>query len=121
MEAISDERRCQMTASNRDESGDCADFREEGDFFLATLPATGFEARELDVAVAARTVTFRGHKVESSFDRKLHLPADADAHHLTASLEDGVLQLRARREPALRRVVPVKKGHVSLYAEAAGN
>jgi HSP20 family molecular chaperone IbpA len=96
-------------------------FREEDRSFLADVPAFGFAPRELDVEVAGHTVTIRGRKAGRVFGLELHLPAEADPNHLTASVSDGVLHLRTRPDPALGRRIPVKRGHGPLYAEAAGN
>ncbi|MEX2103249.1 MAG: Hsp20/alpha crystallin family protein [Gaiellaceae bacterium] len=95
------------------------DFREEGDAFVASIPATGFETPQLEVEVAGHTVTVRGRGSERTFARELHLPADADPDDLTATLAQGVLQLRARREPPLRRPVPIEIGGTLINAEAA--
>ena len=109
------------TTSRQDEKRDSADFRGERCAFLAVVPALGFAPRELEVNVAGHTVAVRGRKAGRVFGLDLHLPADADPDHLTASISDGALELRTRREPALRRRVPVKSSRGPLYPEAAGN
>jgi HSP20 family molecular chaperone IbpA len=117
-----DERRCSMVVtSHRLERHAGTDFKEEAGTFLATVPAAGYEPHELEVAVAGHTVSVLGRKSSSAFGRELHLPADADPDHVTARLEDGVLHLRTRQEPALRHRVRVTRGHGPVYAEAAGN
>lgn len=108
-------------ASDRDDAATKADFHQKAEAFLASVPAAGFEPRELEVEVAGHTVTVRGRRPGTAFGRQLHLPADADPDDLTASLDHGVLCLRARREPALRRPVPVEESHGLFHSEAAAS
>jgi hypothetical protein len=97
-----------------------SDFREEGGAFLATIPVPTFAAYQLDVIVAGHLVSVRGEGTSTAFRRSLDLPANADPDYVTASLTDGVLELRAPRKISLPHQVWVETsdGPISAMATA---
>jgi hypothetical protein len=97
-----------------------SDFREEGGAFLATIPVPTFAAYQLDVIVAGHLVSVRGEGTRTAFRRSLDLPADADPDYVTASLTEGVLELRAPRKISLPHQVWVEASDGPISARATG-
>lgn len=98
-----------------------ADVYQTDDELIVTIEVPGFAPEELAVEVAERELRVRGEhaeaserdgelrrRLERSFERRFRLPETADAGHLTARLECGVLVVRAPRVTAAGpRRVPV--------------
>jgi HSP20 family molecular chaperone IbpA len=61
-------------------------------------------AEQFAVTLLDRTVTIAGE----GFSREVALPPEADVEHLTATLVDRVLELRAPRTPPRGRPIPVR-------------
>ena len=71
----------------------------------------GFEEKQLGIEVSDHTLTVRGEvaeekeerdkafllheRLERTFERRFHLPAEADAKRLTATFEKGMLEIHA--------------------------
>jgi HSP20 family protein len=101
------------------------DIYETGDKFVVTLELPGLEADDVDVSVEDSTLTVRGerrfysevdeesfHRVErryGQFVRSLSLPSTADAEHIQASFDKGVLTIEVpKAEQAKPRKITVK-------------
>jgi HSP20 family protein len=93
------------------------DVAAETDAFVLTALLPGIKAEDLDIQIANETVSLQGeltnHRDEKGsylllerpvghFSRVLTLPAELDAAHAEASLEDGVLTLRVPKAETAR-------------------
>jgi HSP20 family protein len=100
-----------------------ADFYETDDAFVLELEAPGFEEGELTVDVSDHDVTIKGarkreheqkektfylnERLESTFERRFSLPAEADTTKLAAVFKSGVLELSAPKTPSVARTVEI--------------
>jgi HSP20 family protein len=79
--------------------------------FVVELEVPGFEEKELGIEVSDHTLTVRGERLETKeqekktyrlrerlereFERRFHLPAEADTKHVEAKFRKGVLEVHA--------------------------
>lgn len=101
------------------------DVTENGDSYTVTAELPGLKKEDVTVELHEGTLTIRGEKrsekeekgerrryVERSFgtfSRSFTLPSNADAEHIKAKFEDGVLSLRIRKlAEAKPRTVDIK-------------
>jgi HSP20 family protein len=100
-----------------------ADFYETDDAFVLEIDAPGFEESDLTIDITDRDVTVKGartheeeqeektfylnERLESTFQRRFSLPAEADTTNLTATFKGGVLTLSAPKAPSIARTVEI--------------
>jgi HSP20 family protein len=88
---------------------------ETPDEFVVELEVPGFEEKELGLEVTDHTLTVRGQakavkeeqektfilheRLERAFERRFHLPDDADTDKLVAKFESGLLEIHAPKAP----------------------
>ena len=102
------------------------DVYETQDEFVVELEVPGFDERELGIEVTDHTLTVKGERVEAkeseekayrlrerlerTFERRFHLPAEADTEHVVARFDKGVLQVHAPKlELAKSKRIEIKK------------
>jgi HSP20 family protein len=102
------------------------DVKEEGDAIVVSVELPGLEEKDFDVSLEKDVLTIKGekrtehkeerkgfHHVETtagSFERRLRLPCEVDAEHVTASYKNGVVSVVLPRPPEARqqtRTIPV--------------
>jgi HSP20 family protein len=93
------------------------DVYESASEFLIELDVPGADPSSVDVQVEGSELHVRARQAPSarysdvalaSFQRHFELPGDVDAQSASATLTDGVLQIRIQKSQALRRVkIPV--------------
>ena len=92
-----------------------ADVYETPDEFVFELEVPGFDEKELGLEVTDHMLTVRGEakavkedkaktfilheRLEHAFERRFHLPEDADTDKLVAKFESGVLEIHAPKAP----------------------
>jgi HSP20 family protein len=103
------------------------DVVETEDEYVVTADLPGVDKRDLEVSVAGSLLSIKGEKKaeresekrkvfrketwKGSFGRTIDLPAQVDAGNISASLRDGVLEVRiAKREEARTRTISVNVG-----------
>ncbi len=90
-----------------------ADVYETPEEFVVELEVPGFEQKDLGLEVTDHTIVVRGEvteakeerektfllheRLERIFERRFHLPEDADTDKLTATFKGGVLEMHAPR------------------------
>jgi HSP20 family protein len=90
-----------------------ADVYDTGSEIVVELDVPGFDEQELAVDVADHTLTVSGtrksetaekdktlrlrERLEAHFERRFHLPNEADTEHVTAEYDKGVLTLHVPR------------------------
>jgi HSP20 family protein len=90
-----------------------ADVYETPEEFVVELEVPGFEQKDLSLEITDHTLVVKGEVVEAKeekekafllherlervFERRFHLPADADTARLEATFAKGVLELHAPR------------------------
>lgn len=101
-----------------------ADVYETDDEFVVELEAPGFEQKELAVEVTDHTLTIKGarsettdeteksfrfhERLERGFERSFPLPVAADAEHVKARFEKGLIEVRAPKLKAAKpRKIPI--------------
>ncbi len=88
-----------------------ADVYETPQEFVVELEVPGFEEKDLGLEVTDHTIVVRGEvreakeerektfllheRLERIFERRFHLPEDADTEKLTATFRQGVLEMHA--------------------------
>ena len=88
-----------------------ADVYETPQEFVVELEVPGFEEKDLGLEVTDHTLVVRGEvkeakeekekafllheRLERTFERRFHLPLEADTDKLTATFTDGVLEVHA--------------------------
>jgi HSP20 family protein len=93
-----------------------ADVYETADAFVVELELAGYERSDLSIEVSEGTLkvsgertttqddagkTFRHHgRLERTFERRFHLPSDADAGRVNAAFENGLLVVSAPKQQA---------------------
>jgi HSP20 family protein len=93
-----------------------ADVYETANEFVVELEVPGYDEKELTIEVSDHTLKVTGARsetttdvektfvlrgrLESEFETRFELPADADGGHIKAVFEKGVLELRAPRRQA---------------------
>jgi HSP20 family protein len=99
-----------------------ADVYETKDEFVVELEVPGFEQKELGIEVTDHTLVVKGERTEAkkeetekqfrlrerleeTFERRFHLPAEADTEHVKAKFEKGILEVHA---PKLETLKPHK-------------
>ncbi len=102
-----------------------ADIYETPDEFVVELEVPGFQEKELEVEVSDHTLTVKGEakeekdkkertfllheRLERSFERRFHLPEEADTDKLKAVFNRGVLEIHAPKVvPAKAKRVPIE-------------
>lgn len=114
------------------------DVYETADDLIVELDVPGFRRNELTIEAGDRTVWIAGarsdthveheylrrERVGPCFERELELPEAVDLSRLTATLDSGLLRLKAPRVPALpRRRVPIDTAYIPdwerFHADAA--
>ncbi len=100
---------------------------EEDEHVVVRAEVPGIDPKELELALAANTLTIAGEKKESqerkaegcllcerqygAFRREIPLPVDVDAEHVDAECTQGVLTVRLKKAPqAVGRRIEVKGG-----------
>jgi HSP20 family protein len=90
------------------------DVRAEEDAYVLTAFVPGLTAEELNIQVLGDTVTIEGEYKQvdeqyllnelpsGAFRRALRLPADLDANHAEATIDNGVLTLRLPKAESAR-------------------
>lgn len=89
------------------------DVYETDDEFVVELEVPGFDEKELGIEVTDHTLTVKGERVdakeseektyrlrerlERTFERRFHLPVEADTERVHATFGKGVLQVHAPR------------------------
>lgn len=104
-----------------------ADVYEAGGEFVVELEVPGFDEKELEISVSDHTLTIAGarkemtekkekslllrERLESHFERRFVLPAEADATHVKAEYAKGVLTVHVPKtaEKATKKVAITKK------------
>jgi HSP20 family protein len=103
-----------------------ADAYETEDEYVVELEAPGFEEKELTLEIFDHTLAIKGgraeetekedktfhlrERLESRFERRFVLPAEADTNALKADFEQGVLVVHAPKSAAVKpRQVPIGK------------
>jgi HSP20 family protein len=104
-----------------------ADVYETPDEFVVELEVPGFEQKDLSLEITDHTVVVRGEveeakeekdkafllheRLERIFERRFHLPVEADTDRLEATFSKGVLELHAPRivEAEPRKIEIAKK------------
>lgn len=105
----------------------CADLHETADSYHISVELPGMRPQDVEVMVDGDTLIVRGekrdiHREEHSgfrvnerrfgrFERRFHLPRDADREGVEAEFRDGLLEMRVARRPELehgRRRVQVR-------------
>jgi len=104
-----------------------ADVYETPAEFVVELEVPGFEEKDLALEVTDHTLVVKGHveqaqeekdrtfllheRLERMFERRFHLPQQADPEKLTATFGRGVLEIHAPkiREAAPRKIAIAKK------------
>jgi HSP20 family protein len=99
-----------------------ADVYESGKEYVVELEVPGFDEKELDVSLADHTLTVIGERKEATekkekhlllrerlekrFERRFTLPSEADAKHVHADYEKGVLTVHVPKagEAAAKKV-----------------
>jgi len=88
-----------------------ADIYETDEEFVVELEVPGFEEKELGIEVSDHQLTVKGERTETkeqedktfqlrerlerAFERRFHLPAEADTDHVEAKFAKGVLEVHA--------------------------
>jgi len=89
-----------------------ADVYETKDEFVVELEVPGFERKELGIEVTDHTLVVKGERTEAkeeatekqfrvrerleeTFERRFHLPSEADTEHVEAKFEKGILEVHA--------------------------
>lgn len=102
-----------------------ADVYEAEDELVLELEVPGFSEKELKVSVSDHTLTIAGHRdeetskkertlrmherLEAQFERRFHLPSEADVEHVKAEYGEGVLTLHVpKATTAPRRTVKIE-------------
>jgi HSP20 family protein len=102
-----------------------ADVYEADDELMVELEVPGFAEKELKVSVSDHTLTIAGHRedetskknktlrmherLESRFERRFHLPSEADVEHVKAEYGNGVLTLHVPKiQTAIPTTVPIE-------------
>jgi len=87
-----------------------ADVYETNDEFVVELEVPGFEQKELGIEVTDHTLVVKGERIEANkpetekqfrlrerleqtFERRFHLPLEADTEHVKAKFEKGILEV----------------------------
>jgi hydrophobic/amphiphilic exporter-1 (mainly G- bacteria), HAE1 family len=95
-----------------------------GSVYLVRAALPGIKQEDVDVSVHAHTLTIRGKRGDSNghndaswvvheygsgnWERSMALPQEVESGGITASYEDGILELRLpKAEPSARRSVPI--------------
>jgi HSP20 family protein len=103
-----------------------ADVYETEDEFVVELEVPGYDESELNIEISDRTLKVTGERtetkeeakktfqlqgrLESKFERRFVLPADADTRHMKATFEKGVLRLHTpKRKTAETHKVEIPK------------
>jgi HSP20 family protein len=105
----------------------CADLHETPDSYHISVELAGMRPQEVEVMVDGDTLLVRGekrdiHREEQAgfrvnerrfgrFERRFHLPRDADREGVDADFHDGLLEIRVARRPELehgRRRIQVR-------------
>jgi HSP20 family protein len=96
-----------------------ADVYETKDEFVVELEVPGFEQKELGIEVTDHTLVVKGERTEAkeeetekqfrlrerleeTFERRFHLPAEADTEHVKAKFEKGILEVHAPKLEILK-------------------
>ena len=102
-----------------------ADIYEADNELLFELEVPGFAEKELKVSVSDHTLTIAGQRekvtsqkekalrmherLESQFERRFHLPSNADTEHVKAEYGEGVLTLHVPKiKTAIPKTVPIE-------------
>lgn len=102
-----------------------ADVYETPEEFVVELEVPGFDEKELQIEVSDHTLTVRGEaaaekeekertfllheRLERAFERRFHLPEEADTEKLRAVFDKGVLEIHAPKVvPAKAKRVPIE-------------
>jgi HSP20 family protein len=101
-----------------------ADVYETPAEFVVELEVPGFEQKDLSLEITDHTIVVRGEveearkeqdkafllheRLERSFERRFHLPVDADTDKVKATFSKGVLELHAPR------VVEIKPRKIAI-------
>ncbi len=111
-----------------------ADVYETANEFVVELEVPGFDENELSIEISDHSLRVSGQRtqtkqdvdkrfrsrgrIERQFERRFELPANADAEHVRAVFEKGVLEVRApkRQAGAPRRVQISKTGRAEREA-----
>jgi HSP20 family protein len=89
------------------------DVYESASEFLIVLDVPGATAESVNVQVLGHEVSVRAEQAPApnqgdvalaAFERRIELPSEVDANSATATLRDGVLELRITKSAAARRV-----------------
>jgi len=104
-----------------------ADIYETPEEFVVELEVPGFEEKELQIEVSDHTLTVKGEarkekeekdrafllheRLERSFERRFHLPEEADTEKLRAIFDKGVLEIHAPK------VVQAKPRRIAIEAK----
>jgi HSP20 family protein len=105
----------------------CADLHETPDSYHISVELAGMRPQEVEVMIDGDTLVVRGdkrdvHRQEQAgfrvnerrfgrFERRFHLPRDADREGVEADFQDGLLEIRVARRPELehgRRRIQVR-------------
>jgi HSP20 family protein len=105
----------------------CADLHETPDSYHISVELAGMRPQEVEVMIDGDTLVVRGdkrdvHRQEQAgsrvnerrfgrFERRFHLPRDADREGVEADFHDGLLEIRVTRRPELehgRRRIQVR-------------
>lgn len=101
------------------------DVRETNEAWILEAELPGIRPAEVEIEVSGRTLTLRGerkhekeektrgdHRAErwyGKFERRIELPADADADRMEAAYRDGILEITiAKKAGAKPRTIPIK-------------
>jgi HSP20 family molecular chaperone IbpA len=101
------------------QSSTAASIRDEPSVYQIGLDVSDFGEDDLTVEQLGRAIRVRADRQEGEafgygrhLDDTFRLPDDADADHAEAFYETGRLEIRVRRKPLTRRVVPVMRRHL---------
>jgi HSP20 family molecular chaperone IbpA len=99
---------------------------DRGNAYLVRAALPGIKQDDLQVSIHGHTLTIRGRRqpdgepgerwvlreyVPGSWERSMVLPQEVESDEITASYEDGILELRLPKAgPASRRQVPITSG-----------
>ena len=105
----------------------CADLHETSDSYHISVELAGMRPQDVEVVVDGDTLIVRGEKRDihreehagfrvnerrfGRFERRFHLPRDADRETVEAEFNDGLLEVRVARRPELehgRRRIQVR-------------
>jgi HSP20 family protein len=93
-----------------------ADVYETTDEFVVELDVPGFEEKQLGIEVTDHILVVKGERIqaeeeekakefrlrerlEQAFERRFHLPVDADTQHVKAKFSEGVLEVHTPKLP----------------------